>query len=1075
MDYKGLDSWDDSHNSKGSYLKIEAVASETLGSVTTATFDAVKGNSAGSGKFTGSSNWKSQTLEFSVSSQSNVTLNIIHHLVGGVRTDVAIDNLKLTVYPFATANDYDEMNQAIADVASYTLGFNVGEYAPYNHEDALNAYAQAIDIDQNANNSQVAVQALTSRMNNATWTENDYEVNAIWDGGFAHDYSGLSGNVQPYGWYRVEETYSGDGYNVRYINIPNGVTESNHGLLGKFTMMYGAQPGYTLPLDGDYYTLSFSYGGYNETGTREVKLYSGDNNATFINGATTITAKNSSAHSSADAYTAYSSIVSLPTTGDYILSFYRENTTSQNQIAIVDLVLMKTTEDEATTYYNSVKAEVEGDYDDNANGDSEKTAFKDALDADVSLYTVAELIEAAANLYTLRDAFVAATPKYDLFVAEKANAERIDASITSSVSAPTTAAEAETAFHAILVGEYNYVKDNFNADAAATYGITIDQWTGTATSGGNSDTPQTNSDEKWGTSATTYYEQGTNGWGSSAWTLNYTKIVTLPANTYVLKVAARASAGVTATLKATVGGTDITETLPNVGNTGLGITTAGVASFDDNDTFANDDSGYGWQWRYLAFTLENEGSVTLQIDASANSSYQWCSFGDVAVVSNVSTTALETAYNNFTMPTLGFENGQYAPYNNVAVLEAYAEAADILAGTSVPSTQAEVDAITSTLTSPSWTVNTADVDAIYNGTFSVANGNNPKGWTRSNNAWGQQITDLTAEANGVAAGTTTAWYYNTNGSWQYGNDGVYTMPLAANQAYELSFKYRKHGSDWQNWMKASVLNSSNQGMEAVEFAAAEDGTTFVTAKAYFTTSDAGNYILSIEQYGNAHLTDVSLVKAESATLTLNEGTTYEAPNRTYYESVTLTRTIKADKWNTFCVPFNMENSELGASAEVKELTAATQNNDNYTMTFSDASSIVAGKPYMVRVPSAVSSISLSNKTISSTITPTTAGDVTFTGVYTNDLAPRGSFIISNNTFYNVDSDVTLKAFRGYITVGSNLAKVLNFNFDDDATSIQTIDNGQQTTDNGAIYNVAGQRLNKMQKGINIVNGKKILK
>ena len=32
----------------------------------------------------------------------------------------------------------------------------------------------------------------------------------------------------------------------------------------------------------------------------------------------------------------------------------------------------------------------------------------------------------------------------------------------------------------------------------------------------------------------------------------------------------------------------------------------------------------------------------------------------------------------------------------------------------------------------------------------------------------------------------------------------------------------------------------------------------------------------------------------------------------------------------------------------------------------------------------------------------------------------------------------------------------------------------QTTD-GAIYNLAGQCLSKMQKGINIVNGKKVLK
>ena len=43
----------------------------------------------------------------------------------------------------------------------------------------------------------------------------------------------------------------------------------------------------------------------------------------------------------------------------------------------------------------------------------------------------------------------------------------------------------------------------------------------------------------------------------------------------------------------------------------------------------------------------------------------------------------------------------------------------------------------------------------------------------------------------------------------------------------------------------------------------------------------------------------------------------------------------------------------------------------------------------------------------------------------------------------------------------------------DATSIQTIDNAQKTTED-AIYNIAGQRLNKVQKGINIINGKKVL-
>lgn len=104
MAYKGLDSWDDSHNSKGSYLKISVVAGETeLGATQTKTFEAVKGNSAGANKFTGDANWQDASLEFNVETEGDVTLNIVHHLVGGVRTDVVIDNLVLAYKSFEEA------------------------------------------------------------------------------------------------------------------------------------------------------------------------------------------------------------------------------------------------------------------------------------------------------------------------------------------------------------------------------------------------------------------------------------------------------------------------------------------------------------------------------------------------------------------------------------------------------------------------------------------------------------------------------------------------------------------------------------------------------------------------------------------------------------------------------------------------------------------------------------------------------------------------------------------------------------------------------------------------------------
>ena len=78
-------------------------------------------------------------------------------------------------------------------------------------------------------------------------------------------------------------------------------------------------------------------------------------------------------------------------------------------------------------------------------------------------------------------------------------------------------------------------------------------------------------------------------------------------------------------------------------------------------------------------------------------------------------------------------------------------------------------------------------------------------------------------------------------------------------------------------------------------------------------------------------------------------------------------------------------------------------------------------------------------------------------------------------FYNATAGTTIPAGKAYLEP-ENASGIKAFLFEgDDATGIENIDNGQQTTDKGQlIYNLAGQRLQRMQKGINIVNGKKIL-
>ncbi len=75
-------------------------------------------------------------------------------------------------------------------------------------------------------------------------------------------------------------------------------------------------------------------------------------------------------------------------------------------------------------------------------------------------------------------------------------------------------------------------------------------------------------------------------------------------------------------------------------------------------------------------------------------------------------------------------------------------------------------------------------------------------------------------------------------------------------------------------------------------------------------------------------------------------------------------------------------------------------------------------------------------------------------------------------FYPVtDTDIKIPAGKAYLNTGS-LVKGFTFVFDDEATGIN--EELRVKNEESSIYNVAGQRLNKAQKGINIIGGKKIV-
>lgn len=101
-----------------------------------------------------------------------------------------------------------------------------------------------------------------------------------------------------------------------------------------------------------------------------------------------------------------------------------------------------------------------------------------------------------------------------------------------------------------------------------------------------------------------------------------------------------------------------------------------------------------------------------------------------------------------------------------------------------------------------------------------------------------------------------------------------------------------------------------------------------------------------------------------------------------------------------------------------------------------------------------------------------------TGTYERIPAPHGSYVLQQQGekvgFFFVDAAEAMpyvNANHAYLTAPA--AGVKAFFFGSDATGIEAVGSSQAVA--GAVYNLAGQRLSKMQKGVNIVNGKKVLR
>lgn len=233
-------------------------------------------------------------------------------------------------------------------------------------------------------------------------------------------------------------------------------------------------------------------------------------------------------------------------------------------------------------------------------------------------------------------------------------------------------------------------------------------------------------------------------------------------------------------------------------------------------------------------------------------------------------------------------------------------------------------------------------------------------------------------------------------------------------------------------------------------------------------------------YNYYYIDDVSITKDG---MTLDESID-NAPwitgNKNKIITVKTVRTLKANIWNTLCLPFDVNKDLLEATFDTNvELRVFEEYDDaTYTMKFKtpENNSIAAGTPFLIKVNAEIKDPTFTGVTISDIAAQANGNDgVSFVGTYgPQDLATDGTnlFITTGNELAKPTATGNkMPGLRAYIVVPENFnTSSARLFLDDEATAINSIGT-QKATNSATLYNLQGQRVKRPRSGLYIKNNK----
>lgn len=296
----------------------------------------------------------------------------------------------------------------------------------------------------------------------------------------------------------------------------------------------------------------------------------------------------------------------------------------------------------------------------NVTGD-ERTALQNAIA--VKCATSDKYVANTTAINNAMLAFTSAVASYNAYVAMKKYPEEFNVSV--NVATPNTAAEADDAVLLYKEQTYAAVLTQYKHDLTNKTIGDIKDWTFQSTK--NDVGQQTLNSQHYSGKTSPYYEG--NGFDKTGWGFTKSKSVTLNPGNYVIKLAARASYGVTAKLTVNVGGEDVASTpLASKNDVGFGIDTSGNCNFHSG-TYANNNAGRGWEWGMLHFRVEGEAkTVTFTYSSETDAQHAWSGVCDASLLASELSVPI-TIKEGMAATTLSSEYN--LNFNDVQGIEAY--------------------------------------------------------------------------------------------------------------------------------------------------------------------------------------------------------------------------------------------------------------------------------------------------------------------------------------------------------------------------------------------------------------------